>query len=302
MAYGYIYETKNQKNSKLYVGRKRGEFKKSYFGGGRHLQRAIKKDGKENFSVRIIAEATSEDHLNQLEIQTIREYREKHGRDHLYNIADGGYPYNVGWHFSEESKKKLSESIKAGFKAGRIPWAKGKKHSEEQRQKNRIGHLGLPSWNKGRHYDEAAKRKMSEASKGRIPWIAGKHHTEEARQKIKAKRALQIIRNGYKTGRPAWNRGISPSMETRQKLSAALKGRSVWMTGRHHSAATKLRISRNMPRLSASGIRGVYWIEARQNWEANIRVNGILKWLGNFKTREEAAKARADAVEKYFQI
>jgi len=76
-------------------------------------------------------------------------------------------------------------------KKKRSPWNKGKTgvYSEETKEKisetlkGNKNALGNRSWT-GKHRSEETKRKISEARKGQISWIKGKHHSEETRKKI----------------------------------------------------------------------------------------------------------------------
>jgi NUMOD3 motif-containing protein len=51
----------------------------------------------------------------------------------------------------------------------------------------------------------------------------------------------------FKEGRIPWNKGLKGcytlSEETKRKISEAMKGRSSWCKGRHHSEETKAKIS-----------------------------------------------------------
>lgn len=49
-----------------------------------------------------------------------------------------------------------------------------------------------------------------------------------------------------------------------------------------------------------SGVAGVFWNKDRQKWQAQIRVNKQLVYLGLFINKEDAIKARKDAEIKYF--
>lgn len=79
-------------------------------------------------------------------------------------------------------------------------------------------------------------------------------------QKIERGKRISKALKGKKTGKPAWNRGISPSEETKKKQSEAnkgkhlseghrkkigksCKGRSAWNKGRHPSKETKKKLS-----------------------------------------------------------
>ena len=68
---------------------------------------------------------------------------------------------NKGKKFSEETRKKMSESRK-----GENHYMYGKRHSEETKKRISKALKGRPSPNKGKHYSEEAKKKMSEAKKG----------------------------------------------------------------------------------------------------------------------------------------
>lgn len=51
---------------------------------------------------------------------------------------------------------------------------------------------------------------------------------------------------------------------------------------------------------SKTGVRGVYWSERDQRYIAKIMIRRKDIYLGRFRTLEEAAKARAEAEEKYY--
>lgn len=57
--------------------------------------------------------------------------------------------------------------------------------------------------------------------------------------------------------------------------------------------ATRPQNSRNIgvPKHNTSGFKGVSWRERDDKWGANIKVNGVQRYLGSFTTRELAAAA-----------
>ena len=91
----------------------------------------------------------------------------EHIRLHSMNMPEETrrkiYEANRRRTLSEESKKKISESLK-----GRIPWNKSKHHSEETRRKISEANKGKSAWNKGKRgiYSEETRRKQSESHKG----------------------------------------------------------------------------------------------------------------------------------------
>ena len=142
--YGFIYITTNLINGKRYIGQKifdeRGRWK-YYKGSGKILKEAFKKYGRDNFSTNIIDIAYSFEELNEKEISYIS-FFDAQNSDDYYNLEKGGvntkeFPkrdqhpnhYRI---WTEESRRKVSEWSK-----GRISPNKGKKASEETRQKLR---------------------------------------------------------------------------------------------------------------------------------------------------------------------
>jgi len=69
-------------------------------------------------------------------------------------------------------------------------------------------------------------------------------------------------------------------------------GNCVWATKRQQS------INRRRRSDNKTGFTGVY--PYRDEWKACISVNGRLKWLGRFKTKEEAVNARHEAELQHY--
>ena len=89
--YGYIYETTNLVNGKKYVGQKKSKvfLKEEYLGSGKLILLAIKKYGKENFSIKLIEECNTREELDEREIYWIANLRKNYSPSMIYNIADG---------------------------------------------------------------------------------------------------------------------------------------------------------------------------------------------------------------------
>ena len=219
----YIYRITNLINGKTYIGQhKYKDLNDDYMGSGKHLKRAQKKYGIENFRKEIlIFNVSKKEHIDLLEKTFISSEREKVGPENCYNITDGGEGRSGP--MSEEAKKKISEA------------RKGKKLSEEARKKISEAHKGkklseearkkVSEANKGKKLSEETRKKLSEANKGK------KHSpmSEETRKKLSE--ALQGKKH-------------SPmSEETRKKLSEAQKGRPGSFKGMHHSEEARKKMS-----------------------------------------------------------
>lgn len=150
--YFYIYLTVNLITGKKYIGQRSCHCKISedtYLGSGEILKKAIKKYGKKHFSKRILEICYSKDELNQKEMQWI-EFFDAVNNPEFYNITSGGTGGNTYRFLSkdkleqikqikkeqnkgennpmfahiwtEESRMKLSQSMKKRYKANKSTW------------------------------------------------------------------------------------------------------------------------------------------------------------------------------------
>ena len=141
--YGYIYETTCSVNNKKYIGQHKGVFDSSYLGSGIALTQAVKKYGRDKFTVTVICYAETRNDLNRLEIEFIEKVDAVRSKSY-YNMAhggEGGDTYTgtgrirLGHVHSDEWKHHIS----VGNKGKRL----GLVESEEIRQKKSESHRGL---------------------------------------------------------------------------------------------------------------------------------------------------------------
>ena len=112
--------------------------------------RAITKYGWKNFKHKILYINLTKEEAEKIEIKLIKKYNTL--LPNGYNIETGG---NSCGKFSEETKKKLSES------------KKGKKHSEDTKRKMSECRIGEKHPMYGKHLSENHKNKLSESQKGK---------------------------------------------------------------------------------------------------------------------------------------
>lgn len=181
MGYYTYYTYKKGEPEKAYIGITKFSKETEYLGSGILLKRNIKKYGKEAF-VRInLGEFQYRDEAKYWEEFYIKLYKTevKYGG---YNIhSRGGYSLSKSSLHSEESKKKISNSLK-----GKNNPMYGKTHTKEARKKISIMRKGKAPWNKGKTniYSEETRKKFSDSAKERYkdktnhPFY-GKHLSEE---------------------------------------------------------------------------------------------------------------------------
>lgn len=236
--YGYIYKTTNKVNNKIYVGKKcSGVFLgNDYMGSGTLITRAIKKYGKDQFSVVLLEECMSEEHLCEQEKYWIKEL-DAQNSNIGYNLADGGQggAARRGHPMSEETKQKMHETARNRSpekqqeisemcrqrQLGKNLSAETREkirlsmlgknsrpHTAEENEKNRLGHLGKMTGEENPAKRADVRKKISEKKMGH-------EVTQKTRDKISK---AQI--------------GKRLSEETKRKQSAAAKGKTSNTLGR----------------------------------------------------------------------
>ncbi len=121
-----------------------------------------------------------------------------------------GHSFRIGVKHSEESKKKMGESLK-----GMIAWNKGKTNylSDESRKKISNARKGKPSWNKGKKLSEDHIRKLSSSH-------LGFKRPQSGKEKIS-----NTLRKMYRNGtRKSAMFGKKQSKETIQKRVSQFSG------------------------------------------------------------------------------
>lgn len=176
-----VYCITHRQSGKQYVGITKYDIDKRLYGHLRPnnkslISLALKKYGKDNFSLEIIETVFEREKLNEREIFWIDKLETLHPKG--YNLHGGGIS-SEGWKLEELTRKAISESRKGWVysektkekisktKKGMISTFKGKKHSKETKLKMSDSKKGKPSHRLGKKLTEEHKKRISESHKKR---------------------------------------------------------------------------------------------------------------------------------------
>jgi group I intron endonuclease len=140
---GYIYKIINKINGQLYIGQttksleERWRKHKTTRSNCRYLKNAFNKYGLENFDFKLVCICFDED-LNRFEIDYIKKYDSLVPKG--YNLRAGGE--NGGKH-NDETKLKISNSLKNRIDIVRTSHQLGKAHTEEIKNKISKALIGI---------------------------------------------------------------------------------------------------------------------------------------------------------------
>ena len=203
MKKSYVYKITCKITGEFYFGSSFSAKRDYYWGSGRKIKDRIAQYGKENFVKEIIGEFDDRTESHRVENEYIEKFinddkclnkkLEHHfgsfSEESRTKISDA----NIGKHFSNEHRAKLSASLK-GLMSGENHPLYGKHLSEETRAK-------ISACNRGKIVSDDTRAKIGAANRGT-------HRTEEFRANLSA---LHL--------------GKHLSDETRAKLSAAKHGK-----------------------------------------------------------------------------
>ena len=156
-----IYETKNLKDGKIYIGmHETDNLEDGYLGSGKRLKRAIRYYGKEFFERKILFTFDNREDMIAKEIELVNE--EFFKRKDTYNLKLGG----EGGLINEEHKKKW---ILNGQAAARVKlkelhdnskWLKAKveKISKTMKEKYKHGLLNVNTFQNRKHSEESKNK------------------------------------------------------------------------------------------------------------------------------------------------
>jgi hypothetical protein len=167
----YVYKITNNSNGKIYIG-KTNDLEKRWYNHvycalvnkePTYFYNAIRKYGAKNFSIEVIEERLSEELVLERETHWI-DFLKSRRRDIGYNMTDGGDGVS-GLKHTEENKEKQRVKML------------GRKASNETKAKMSKAH-------KGQMVSLETKEKISKANSGENNGMFGKSITKETRNKL----------------------------------------------------------------------------------------------------------------------
>jgi hypothetical protein len=226
--FGYIYLTYDQKNNKIYIGKKENRIEKTkdYFGSGFFIKKIIKSRGTYFLKKFIIGVCYSKNELNEAEIECI-DFFQSTNLLVGYNLkfgGDGGKP-------TKNVRLKISNSVK-------------KHHDENPLSKKE--RLTFGDRTRGKTYEEIhGEEKAKELKKRKSEKLIG--HVVS----IKTKNKISIANKGRKSNK----KGRSYTEQFGEEKAKALKEKRIRKLKEYLSKRTeeeKLQYSKNMSRVLKS--------------------------------------------------
>lgn len=215
---GFVYLTINKLNGKIYVGqytfKEDKRLNACYIGSGSVFKQAVKKYGKENFVRKILKVCYTIKQLNAYETYYILKYNPHLDSNIGYNQIIGPPKTNLGLGNPMKYDSVYQKSVAANRRTTSDPeyrraqsermklyyathenGFKGRKHSEETKEKIRLKCVGRVSPNKGKRISDEQRRRHSEFMRGRYVGDKnpnfGKRWSEERREKFSVLKSKQ---------------------------------------------------------------------------------------------------------------
>lgn len=168
--YNYIYKITNLTNGKIYIGKHSTDnLDDGYFGSGKLIKQSIQKRGIENFKKEYLVFTDNEERLNWFERYYIKKYK-TYNSSNGYNLTKGGdgtlghigyWNGKVGPTKGKPSPRRGKPAWNKGLKGVQVAWNKGKSWSEETKKKISESQIGRTAWNKGLKMSEEYKLKRT---------------------------------------------------------------------------------------------------------------------------------------------
>lgn len=169
--YGFVYIWFDRKHKRYYIGCRWGRTDDGYLCSSNWMKRAYKRR-PQDFKRRILEYVnTNRQDLLEREYYWLSQIKPNELRIRYYNIQNRKFN-----HWSVDPNQRLSVAQKVSRSRRKLTnlgwWSRGKKFSQEHRQKLSEQKKGN-TYRRGKKHSEQTRLKMSQAKKGSIPWNKG---------------------------------------------------------------------------------------------------------------------------------
>ena len=187
MVEGFVYKWINTRNGKWYIGSHKGSADDGYIGSGKAFIKSYKKH-KEDFTRDILYVGLDFREVEELILETLDAASDRRS----YNLKNSSIGGDTSMHFTEDSRRRMSEASKKRDYSTPMP--------QDVRDK-------INKSLTGRKISDDLRKKYSEMRKGEGNSFFGKQHTEETKRKISEKK------RGKKMSKSSVNRRAKKMMK-----------------------------------------------------------------------------------------
>lgn len=186
----FVYAYENKINGKVYIGQtddlqERDNGHTKWGDKQMHIDRSIKKYGRDNFYFWTVEIVETKEQANQAEIYWIAEMRIQLGETQVYNKSNGGEAFMRGRKHTEEWKQLMSQKMT------------GRKFTEEAKANMSAAAMGKPGTNTGKIFDDEWRINISKANAGKENKLKRRFTDEQeleiCRQYIEDKKSTYIL-------------------------------------------------------------------------------------------------------------
>lgn len=221
--YGFVYIWYDRKHKRYYIGCRWGNENDGYICSSTWMKNSYNRR-PQDFKRRIlVSNISNRKDLLEQEYNWLQKIRDEDIGTRYYNLSKRHFGH---WSIDHNRRQSVGEKISAANKGNMTAWNKGKHWSDEAKHKMSIAKLNKPSPRKGVILSEETKRKVSESKKGQRIGIT---HSDEAKKKMSLAHKGKVFSDEHRYNMSLAKQGTKPNRtyimteEHKRKISDTLK-------------------------------------------------------------------------------